>query len=206
MTKTFKQYFYENDQIYRLEHLLNNIEQTIKAARQQDDALEPEHVDQLKQQIGELYDELVQADDTLPDHLQGGPGERPKHIQTMRDLNSLVQASVEKGLPIPEDTRQQMVYLSNMFTENDLEHDKKPPNPFLKPKWARERDSREAAKQKREFISAFTPLKSKTNQAPTSSPEGSVGSFFKQPKTVKPVPSRITKTARPSIASFFKNK
>ena len=163
MAKTFKQFFYENDQISRLEHLLNNIDQTIRTAKRRDDTLEPDHVESLKQQIGELYDQVMQADKSLPDHMQGAPGEPARHIKTMRAL---------RGMALPEDTQQQIDQLLNLFTEAE-DQNKTASNPFLKPKWAKERDKREADEQKRRVMAAFSrpkhkqSIKIKTNQDKT---------------------------------------
>jgi uncharacterized protein YdcH (DUF465 family) len=151
MTKTFKQFFYENDQISRLEDLLNNIDQTITTAKRRDDTLEQDHVERLKQQIGELYDQVMQAGKSLPDHMQGAPGEPSRHIKTIRAL---------RGMALPEATQQQIDQLLNLFTEAE-DQNKAASNPFVKPKWAKDRDKQEADEQKRRVMAAFSRPKRK---------------------------------------------
>ena len=164
MAKTFKQFFHENDQVSRLEDLLNVIDSTISTAKNEDDTLDPSHVESLKQQIGELYDQVMQAGKALPDRMQGDVGEPSRHIKTMRTL---------RGMQLPEATHQQIDEMLQLFSEQDQnktapnpflkpkwakERDKQEtaPNPFLKPKWAKERDKQEAADQKRKVMAAFS--------------------------------------------------
>ena len=156
MAKTFKQFFHENDQVSRLEDLLNVIDSTIATAKKEDDTLDPAHVESLKQQIGELYDQVMQAGRALPDHMQGAPGEPSRHIKTMRTL---------RGMQLPEATHQQIDEMLQLFSEDD--QNKTASNPFLKPKWAKERDKREADEQKRKVMSAFSRPKSDKSKKPT---------------------------------------
>ena len=172
MAKTFKQFFHENDQVSRLEDLLNVIDSTISTAKKEDDTLDPSHVESLKQQIGELYDQVMQAGKALPDRMQGDLGEPSRHIKTMRTL---------RGMQLPEATQQQIDEMLQLFSEQDQNktapnpflkpkwakaRDKREtaPNPFLKPKWAKERDKRQAADQKRKVMSAFSRPKTKPNK------------------------------------------
>ena len=211
MTKTFKQYFFENEQVNRLEDLLDGIQMTISTA-------DHRHVERLKQQIGELYDQVIQAGRALPDHMQGGAAEPPKHIKTMRDLSRLVQASVDTGTPLPGETQQQILHLSNLFTEGDespfpekWRHNfDTTVNPFLKPRWAREQDKREAEKQKNAVMSAFSPLKTTPkDDIPKTKPTlagfsgkplkpGPERSKMSKPLVIKP----LTKDHDRSVASF----
>lgn len=156
MAKTFKQFFHENDQVSRLEDLLNVIDSTIATAKKEDDTLDPAHVESLKQQIGELYDQVMQAGRALPDHMQGAPGEPSRHIKTMRTL---------RGMQLPEATHQQIDEILQLFSEDD--QNKTASNPFLKPKWAKERDKREADEQKRKVMSAFSRPKSDKSKKST---------------------------------------
>ena len=162
MAKTFKQFFHENDQVSRLEDLLNVIDSTIATAKKEDDTLDPSHVESLKQQIGELYDQVMQAGRALPDHMQGAPGEPSRHIKTMRTL---------RDMQLPEATHQQIDEMLQLFSEDD--QNKTAPNPFLKPKWAKERDKREADEQKHKVMSAFSrPRRAsrKPSRAPNRKP------------------------------------
>lgn len=144
MIKSFKTYFTENTQVHQLERLLNRIDGDIEQAKRAQQALEPEQVEHLKNQIGQLYDMVVNTGGRIPAHLQGDAGDTPRHISTLRDLRDMEQLNGE--------SHDMLDAMLNMFTE---QQDDTKTNPFLKPSWAKTRDKAQADKQRKDVEAAF---------------------------------------------------
>lgn len=157
--KSFVQYFNESMTAHDLAQLLDQIDKSLEQSAPDKQDFSAQEIDFLAGKIGELYDTIMNTGEALPDHMQGGAGEPPRHLTTLRNLKSRVPAAV------PEHVINQIDEMLSMFVEADAEEKS---NPFEKPEWAKQRDLKQAADQKKAVMSAFSKPKTDTTDSDES--------------------------------------
>ena len=148
MKQTFSSFFLESERASRLGELLDKIDAAVESSMGTDKTdFEPEEVDFLARKVGELYDALIGAGERLPTDMQGAAGEKPRHLNTLNNLRTMAPAG------IPESVMSQIDEMLNQLNEQG--QPKTDSNPFEKPKWAKERDKKQADDQEKHVMAAF---------------------------------------------------
>lgn len=142
-----------------LARLLDQIDRSLEQTSPGKQEFSTEEIDFPADKIGELYDTIVNSGSSLPHHMQGDAGEAPRHLNTLRNLKSHAPAAV------PEHVINQIDEMLAMFVEADAD---KKSNPFEKPEWAKQRDLKQAADQKKAVMSAFSKPKTDTTDSDES--------------------------------------
>lgn len=160
--KSFIQYFNENMTVIDLSRLLDQIDQTLDQSSADEQEFSAEEIDHLASKIGEVYDMVMNSGKSLPDHMQGSAGVAPRHISTLRKLKKQAPAAV------PEHVINQIDEMLSLYTEAGPRRADKKSNPFEKPEWAKQRDLKQAADQKKAVMSAFSKPKTDTDDSDES--------------------------------------